>query len=140
MAPTTSTGDGGTSAHGRSSRTPSSRATARPCGCSSTQCTRRIGALSREYQRAGPLTATTASGRCSPSAACRSATAAPSENPTVATRAYPAARAQATAASTSSSSRSPTVFRPPERPCPRRSKATTSACSASAAATRLVAE
>jgi hypothetical protein len=112
----------------------------RPCGCSRTQCTRRIGALSREYQRAGPLTATTASGRCSPNAACRSATAAPSENPTVATRVYPAARAQATAASTSSSSRSPTVFRPSERPCPRRSKASTSACRASAATTRLVAE
>lgn len=50
------------------------------------------------------------------SAACRSTTEPPMEKPTVTTRAWPNSRAHATAAARSSTSRSPTVERPPEAP------------------------
>lgn len=47
------------------------------------------------------------------------------EKPTEATAGWPSRRAQRTAASRSQTSRSPTVERPPERPCPRKEKVTT---------------
>ncbi|CAM5739171.1 hypothetical protein SMICM304S_09731 [Streptomyces microflavus] len=49
------------------------------------------------------------------------------ENPTVTTRTCPRVRAQATAAARSSTSRSPTVERPPDRPWPRNENVITAA-------------
>ncbi len=58
------------------------------------------------------------------------------EKPAVATRAYPRSLARPTAAARSSTSRSPTVERPPERPWPRKEKVTTAACRARTATAR----
>lgn len=58
------------------------------------------------------------------------------ENPTVTTRSCPSSRAHATAAARSSTSRSPTVDRPPDAPCPRKENVTTAPYRASTRATR----
>ena len=118
IALTTCSGDGGASATARPAAagrpaTP----TRRPAVVSSSQCTRRIGRVSRTYQRLTALTLTTASGRCRPSAAWRSTAPPPIDRPRVTTASAPSARAAATAASTSRSSGSPPVPEPPpDRP------------------------
>ena len=118
IALTTCSGDGGAVSHGSPSRSRTARApTRRPAVVSSSQCTRRIGRVSRTYQRLTALTLTTASGRCRPSAACRRTAPPPIEKPRVTTASAPSARAAATAASTSRSSGSPPVPEPPpDRP------------------------
>lgn len=69
-------------------------------------------------------------------AACRSTTEPPIEKPTVTIRRCPSDRAQATAAARSSTSRSPTVDRPPDLPCPRKENVITAARWANTAAAR----
>src|SRR5437763_16556605 len=69
------------------------------------------------------------------SAACRSTTDPPIDQPHVTTSAYPGSRACRTAASRSRISLSPRVAGPLEPPCPRKSNATAPACFASASTT-----
>src|SRR3954454_17374218 len=69
------------------------------------------------------------------SAACRSTTDPPIDQPHVTTSAYPSSRACRTAASRSRISLSPRVDWPLEPPCPRKSNATTPACFDSASTT-----
>ena len=66
---------------------PIARPATGPIGLSNSQCTRRIGVVSRMYHRDGDETEITASGGSAPTAACRSATEAPIEKPTTTTRA-----------------------------------------------------
>ena len=70
------------------------------------------------------------------SAPCRTTTEPPMEKPTVATRSWPAERAQRTTAARSSTSRSPTVEWPPEPPWPRKEKVITAPYCANTCAAR----
>ena len=108
------------------------RATSRPVRVSTSRWSRRIGAeaVARVDQAAVPLTEATASGGLSsrwPATtvprrpAWRMTADPPIDQPQVTTRSKPSDRAAATAASTSSTSRSPRVVRPVELPWPRAS-------------------
>ncbi len=108
-------------------RAGSGAATGWPCGptgVSTIQWTRRIDRVPRSNHRPGALTLTTASAS-PPRPAWRSTAVPPIDQPSTATKPYPFARSQATAAATSWISSAPAVPSPPERPCPRKSGART---------------